>query len=123
MTEPTLRAPDLASPPDTPGVRALKIAIVVMGIMIVAGLLTIIGRMVYLGSGGGKQASVSASNSRLPANAKLALPAGAIVKQVVLAGDRLAVHYEAPGSSAIAIFDLATGTALSRVEIVPELPK
>ncbi len=118
------RAPEIAMPPDTPGVRALKIAIVVMGAMIVLGLMTIIGRMVYLASAGGKQgSSLSSSSTRLAPNAKLTLPPGAHVKHVAVSGDRLVVHYESAGGSGIAVLDLATGNQASRVEIVPEVPR
>ena len=124
MSEPTLRAPEITPPPDTPGVRALKIAIVVMGLMIVLGLLTIIGRMVYLASAGGKQGSSSASSSaRIAPSAKLALPAGAHVKHVALSGDRLVVHYENAAGAGIAVLDLASGNQVSRIDIVPEVPR
>ena len=124
MSQPTPRAPEIALPPDTPGVRALKIAIVVMGAMIVLGLLTIIGRMVYLASAGGKQgSSLTSSSARLAPNATLALPPGAHVKHVALSGDRLVVHYESASGSGIAVLDLASGNQVSRVEIVPEVPR
>lgn len=115
--------PDIQAPPDTPGVRALKIAIVVMGVMIVLGLITIIGRMIYLASQGGRQPSATAVSARLAPAMRLALPAGAQVRHVSLSGDRLAVHFEGPAGAGIAILDLATGGQLSRVELVPELPR
>ena len=98
--------------------RMLKVAIVAMGVMVVAGLLTVIGRIVYLASQDGQQAS-TASGAIAPA-ARLGLPEGASVRSVALSGDRLAVHYDAPGGSGIAILDLASGRALSRVDIVQE---
>ncbi len=101
--------------------RILKISIVVMGVLIVVGLLTVIGRMIYLASGGRQQVSTTAGPVA-PA-ARLPLPDGAVVRTVALSGDRLAVHFDAPGGSGIAILDLATGRALSRVELVPEPPR
>jgi hypothetical protein len=115
--------PDIQMPPDTPGVRALKIAIVVMGVMIVLGLITIIGRMIYLASQGGRQPTATAVSARIAPNARLALPTGAQIRHVTLSGDRLAVHYEGPAGAGIAIIDLVTGTQLSRVELVPEVPR
>ena len=109
--------------PEGPYVRALKIAVVVMGVMIVLGVLTVIGRIVYLGSQPSRQASISQSSARLPPLTRLALPQGAHVKQVSLSGDRLAVYYESAGSTGIAIVDLASGAVLSRVDVVPEVPR
>lgn len=116
MTEPTSPAM-----PDGPGVRALKFAVIAMGIMIVVGLLTVIGRIVYLANQRGAQAPAATSSARLAASAKLALPAGSHVRQISLSGDRLAVHYESAGATGIAILDLASGTVLSRVDVVPEV--
>lgn len=115
--------PDIQMPPDTPGVRALKIAIVVMGVMIVLGLITIIGRMIYLASQGGRQPAAPALSARIAPNARLALPPGAQVRHVALSGDRLAVHFDSPAGAGIAILDLTTGAQLSRVELVPEIPR
>lgn len=110
--------------PDGPGVRALKIAVVGMGIMIVLGVLTVIGRIVYLANQRPAQGGTSpAASGRVVANAKLALPSGAQIRQISLSGDRLAVHYESAGTGGIAILDLASGAVLSRVELVPELPR
>lgn len=123
MSEPA--APTPAPMPEGPGVRALKIAVVVMGIMIVLGVLTVIGRIVYLAAQGPRPAGTSAvtSSARLAAVTRLALPVGASVRQISLSGDRLAVHYEGPASSGIAIVDLASGAVLSRVDVVPEVPR
>ena len=112
--------------PDTLGVRALKFAVVAMGIMIVLGLLTVIGRIVYLANQRGTQASPAgmvSSGTRLAATARLSLPQGAHIRQISLSGDRLAVHYEGPAGSGIAVVDLVSGTVLSRVDVVPEVPR
>jgi hypothetical protein len=54
---------------------------------------------------------------------RLALPDGAQVRSMSLSGDRLAVHFDAPGGGGIAIVDLASGQAVSRIELVPEPPR
>lgn len=119
MTEPAV--PPM---PDGPGVRALKIAVVVMGIMMVVGIFVVFARIVYLANQRGAQGTtVAASSTRLAPQAQLALPAGASIRQVSLSGDRLAVHYDSPSGSAIAVLDLATGSLLSRVQVVPEVPR
>lgn len=105
-------------------VRALKIAIVVMGILIVLGLLSVIGRIVYL-AGKPKPGAVASSTatSQIAAEPRLSLPSGAAIRNVSLSGDRLAVHFDAPTGSGIAILDLASGRMLSRVDIVPDAPR
>jgi hypothetical protein len=119
MTEPAV--PPM---PDGPGVRALKILVVVMGIMMVVGIVVVIGRIVYLANQRSAQGtSIVSSASRLAPQAQLALPAGASIRQVSLSGDRLAVYYDSPSGSGVAIMDLATGSVLSRVKVVPELPQ
>ena len=115
--------PVLPPMPDGPGVRVLKYVVIGMGILIVAGVLTVIGRIVYLANQGPKQAAIATSNARLAPAAKLAIPALAHVKQISMSSDRLAVHYEGPTGSAIAIVDLASGNVLSRVDLVTEVPR
>lgn len=115
--------PQIPAMPDGPGVRALKYVVIGMGILIVLGVLTVIGRIVYLANQGSKQASIATSTARLAPAAKLALPALAHVKHVTMSGDRLAVHYEGPAGAAIAIVDLATGNVVARVDLVTEVPR
>ena len=45
------------------------------------------------------------------------------MRQVSLAGDRMAVHYDSPAGGGIAIVDVATGAVLHRIDLVPELPR
>jgi hypothetical protein len=124
MTPETATAPPSgAAEPEPQMVRWLKFAVVAMGIMIVVGLLVIIGRIVYLASNGPKQAMSAASGGRMTAATSVAVPAGSSVRQISLSGDRLAVHYEGPAGTGIAIVDLASGTVLSRIQVVPEVPR
>ena len=113
-------------PPPTPltegHVRLLKIAVVAMGLMIGVGLAAVIGRIIYLGSGGQKQATVSPA-ARTGGSGRLALPPQASIKHLALSGDRLAVHYEGPAGAGIAIIDAATGAVISRIDLVPEVPR
>lgn len=106
------------------GVRALKISIVVMSLMIAAGLLAIIGRIFYLASKPARPAvATMTSGTALSPQIRAELPAGAAIRSMALGGDRLAVHYDAVGTSGILIVDLATGTVASRVEFVPAPPR
>jgi len=120
--------PDLATaaPTSTPGelspgqVRALKWAIIAMGIMIVVGLLAIVFRIVYLASGRGQQAAVTAGPG---ADARVPLPAGAAIRAIALDSGRLAIHHESAGGPGITIVDIGSGKVVSRITFAPEPPR
>jgi hypothetical protein len=110
------------------GVRALKFAIVAMGVMIVVGLLAVIGRIVYLAGKNPRPpaaSTVAAGVSGAPLSAQISadLPQGATVRSLSLAGDRLAVHYEAPNGGGILVIDLVAGQVASRIGLVPSPPR
>jgi hypothetical protein len=95
----------------------LKIAVVVMGIILVVGFVVLLACIIYLSAGRGEQASrVHGVEARLP------VPPGAAVRTMSLFGNRLAVHYEHPSGGGIAVLDLATGTVISRVRLETDKP-
>jgi hypothetical protein len=97
--------------------RFLKLAIVVMTTILVLGFAAVIGRIVYLVA---TSAPSPSKGTTLPASMRLELPRDAHVRSLSLAGDRLAVHYESPQGSGIAIVDLAAGQSLSNIELAPQ---
>jgi hypothetical protein len=103
------------------GVMALKIAIVVMGIMIIAGIALVIGRMIYMASSPKSTSPLAverpASATELAPEQAVTLPQGAIVEQTSISGNRLLVRYKAGSTSEILIHDLATGRVLSRIRL------
>jgi hypothetical protein len=102
-------------------VRLLKIAVIVMGILILMGIVAVVARIVYLVSPSSRQPALSGAS---PASGqRLALPPGAVVRQVALSGDRLAVHYDGPEGPGIAVIDILTGSTVGRITIVPEPPR
>jgi hypothetical protein len=103
-----------------PQVRALRIAVIVMGVLIVMGLVAVIGRIIYLMARPSGQ--ITSHSGRLTPEIAAPLPAGAHIKSVTLQGDRLAIHYEAAAGAGIVVIDLASGKTLSRVRAVPEAP-
>jgi hypothetical protein len=107
-----------ASPRDLK-VRALIFIVSFLGLLIVAGLVAVILRIIYLSSTPSAQRATTDAAEAPSAADRLDLPAGAVVKSMSVGGDRLAVHYDAPGGGGIAVLDLATGTVLRRVDIVP----
>ena len=109
-------------------VRWLRQAVIVMTTILVVGIAALIGRVIYLARGGGRQAASAAASepAALPllAQMRLSLPPAAEVRGVTAAGSRLAVYYSSPaGGEAIAVLDLATGRVVSRVTIDRDKPR
>jgi len=102
-------------------VKALKIAIAIMSFLIVAALLAIVGRVIYLASI--KKSAPSPSKlvaGKIAPTQTMHLPSGAVVKSMSLNNNRLLVHYQTSTGTGAAILDLATGKTLSRVQIKPD---
>jgi len=108
------------------GVRALKIAIAVMTVLIAAGLAAIAWRLVALAGKPAGHALPSAGATgghAIVPQVRAELPAGAVVRTMALGADRLALHYDAPAGAGVLIVDLASGAVLSRVDLVPSPPR
>jgi len=97
----------------------LKLVVIALGILLVAGLAIVIGRIIYLASARSTQPVVS---SMVSSNQTLQLPPGSEVRSVSLSGNQMAVHYAMPEGSGIAVLDLATGRKATHVSIVPAPP-
>jgi Family of unknown function (DUF6476) len=104
-----------------PQVRALRVAVIVMGGLLVLGLVALIGRIIYLVARPSGQ--ISGQAATIAPEVQATLPAGAHIRAIALQGDRLAIHYDAPAGSGIAIIDLASGRTASRILLMPEVPK
>ncbi len=115
-------------------VRVLKIAVIVMGILLVGGFAFVLAAIVYQASRLGKPAAPVAETvsgaasaaatlsppAALPEGVELAIPSGATVTTLSLDGDRLAVHLASPAGAEIAVIDLASGKVIARVKLKPE---
>jgi hypothetical protein len=124
MTQPASNDANANRSTSSFGVKLLTTVVVVMGVMIVAGLATVVGRIIYLASVTQKQAPAAAA--RVPASPvtpaevrqfDLGLPAGAVIRTMSLSGSRLAVHYEAVTGAGVVLLDTETGMVVSRVRI------
>lgn len=100
-------------------IRRLKFAVIGMGILLVLGFLTVIGRIVYLVSRSSPTVDRPVAATAVKQDVRLAMPQGAVVRHVSVSGNRLAVHYEWPAGAAVAVVDLATGNVVSTVELAP----
>lgn len=118
----------LASVPLNDGqVKGLRIAVTIMTGILVLGVLTLFGRIIYLVARPSPQAAAAATAviaGRTPAAAiTVPLPTGAIVRQTALSGDRLAVHYDTPAGGGIVLVDTLSGQIISRIMLKPEPAK
>ena len=100
-------------------IRRLKFAVIGMGILLVLGFLTVIGRIVYLVSRPSPSLDRPAAAAAVKQDVRLAMPQGAVVRNVSVSGNRLAIHYEWSSGGAVAVVDLATGNVVSTVELAP----
>jgi hypothetical protein len=93
----------------------LKVLVVVMGLLIVAGFIVVAAEIARRMS--------SPAPTRPPASAvfseRIALPAGAKVVSMTTAGERLVVHVETPSGPAAFIVDPRNGALLGTVEFPP----
>lgn len=100
-------------------VRVLKIAVIVMGLLLVGGFAFVLAAIVYQASRGGQDGGVSAE---MPGRveAELAIAKDASVTALSLDGDRLALHLNSAAGPEIAVVDLKTGTIVARIRLKPE---
>ena len=97
------------------GVKALKFAVVAMGVLIVIGLIVVVGRVIYLASA--SRAAKPQPTTSIVERAKLILPRATAAKSIAVNGDRLTVHYSGSDRAGIVIMDLRSGRVLSRITL------
>jgi hypothetical protein len=105
-----------------PQMRMLRAAVIGMAILLVVGLFTLIGRIIYLAKSGGATSpntTVSAPPSprTLAPEVRVALPAGAMIKATTISGDRLTITYSDTSGDGLVIVDLTTAQVVSRIRI------
>jgi len=115
----------LASPAQAYAPLWLKVLVIVMGLLIVAGFVVIAAEIARrMSSANTSNANTSNANlGRAPSAAfseRIALPSGARVVSMTATGDRLVVHVETAGGAAAAyILDPRNGALLGTVEFPP----
>ena len=105
-------------------VRVLKIAVIVMGVLLVAGFAFVLAAIVYQASRLGDKATPAVATVSPPMAealaSELAIPIGAEVTTLALDGDRLAVHLRSQAGAEIAVINVRSGKVLARVKLKPE---
>ena len=108
----------MASPAQAYAPLWLKVLVIVMGLLIIAGFVVIAAEIAR------RMSTPNAGRSPAPASGafseRIALPSGARVVSMTAAGDRLVVHVETPGGPSVAyIVDPRNGALLGTVDFPP----
>ena len=115
--------------------RNLKILVLGLGLLILAGLGAVIFQVIR--SGSQRSAALNAAPQVVPiaipgavpgpgagpGNINLELPQGAHVVSVSISGNRLAVHHESAYGTGIAVIDLDTGRRIADVKLREAAPR
>ncbi|HYB05869.1 MAG TPA: hypothetical protein VED02_03935 [Methyloceanibacter sp.] len=98
-------------------VRILKIAVIVMGVLLVGGFAFVLAAIVYQAS---RPAQVGVGMGERAGSIDLPIPRDATVAGVSLDGNRLAVQLNGASGPEIAIIDLASGKVIALVRLKPQ---
>ena len=100
-------------------VRVLKIAVIVMGVLLVGGFAFVLAAIVYQASRGGQAGPVQAAPVG-GVETELRVGKDASVTALSLDGDRLALHLNSAAGPEITVIDLKTGKIVARIRLKPE---
>ena len=100
-------------------VRLLKIAVIVMGLLLVGGFAFVMAAIVYQASQIAKE-SVASAPALGGVETELAIPPDAAVTSLALDGDRLALHLSTPNGQELLVIDLKSGKVAARVRLKPQ---
>ena len=102
-------------------VKALKIAVIVMGVLLVGGFALVLGAIVYQASRLGQDNPGAAAPRISDQGAtQVAVPKGASVTAMDLDGGRLALHLNGSDGPEVIVIDLGSGKVLVRIQLKPE---
>ena len=98
-------------------VRVLKIAVILMGLLLVGGFAFVLAAIVYQASKGGQSTVPTGAEA---VAGELHIPKDATVTSLSLDGDRLALHLNSATGPEIAVIDLKSGEVIARIRLKPE---
>jgi hypothetical protein len=101
-------------------VKVLKIAVIVMGLLLVGGFAFVLAAIVYQASQRGQATPSAEGGEGAPTRSELQIPRDATVTSLALDGDRLALHLNSPQGAEIAVIDVRSGKVVARIKLKPE---
>ena len=102
-------------------VRVLKIAVIVMGLLLVGGFALVLAAIVYQASRGGQDAAIAPAAAPMGGvETELLVGKDTSVTALSLDGDRLALHLNSAAGPEIAVVDLRSGKIVARIKLKPE---
>jgi hypothetical protein len=103
-------------------VRLLKIAVIVMGVLLVGGFAFVLAAIVYQASHPRQASMGTAASLDAGRAAGIDLPVGkdAALAAMSLDGDRLALDLTSSEGPEIVVIDLGSGTVVARVRLKPQ---
>ena len=102
------------------GMKAVKLAVLVMGVLILLGTAVIIGTVIRRATSGAPAATAAATAAATggaPFVALLDEPAGTAIGGIVPVRDLLAVHLRGGGPDRVLLIDPATGATIGRLSL------
>ena len=101
-------------------VKILKVAVIVMGILLVGGFAFVMSAIVYQASHLSESAAHPGSAAGKAGQTDLVVPDGMSISQMALGDNRLAVHLTGPAGAEIRIVDLGSGKVVNRIRVKSE---
>jgi hypothetical protein len=102
-------------------VRVLRVAVIVMGLLLVGGFAFVLAAIVYQASQGqGGAVGAGAGMSLNGVESELPIPKDATVTSLALDGDRLALHLNSAAGPEVVVVDLKTGKVVARIRLKPQ---
>ncbi len=97
--------------------RALRVLVVVMGVLIVLGTAALVAAVIYRAPGRRPALPAAEVPGSVAARAVLAEPEGTRIAGVALSGGRLAVSLQGGGPDRVVLLDLASGQVVGAVSL------
>jgi len=103
-------------------VRILKVAVIVMGVLLVGGFALVLATIVYqaLHSAQDRTTTSTAVPGQGGHNIELPIPPDASVAGLSLDGNHLAVQLDGPSGAEITVIDLVSGKIVANVKLKPQ---
>jgi hypothetical protein len=102
-------------------VRILKVAVIVMGVLLVGGFAFVLAAIVYQASHSAQDKGTAAAVGAQGENTfEVPIPRDAAVTSLALDGNRLAVHLNGAEGPEILVIDLGSGKVAARIKLKPQ---